>query len=92
MFEKKETIFKKKDRQTWGQIRNALKEAGVKFSSGHYLQETLMPCGCGARLDPRDLGPGGKVDRNIYYIRVRVSDVQRAEEVMQKCGLQTAAQ
>ena len=92
MFEKKETIFRKKDRQTWGQIRNALKEAGVKFSSGHYLQETLMPCGCGARLDPRDLGPGGKVDRNIYYIRVRVSDVQRAEEVMQKCGLQKAAQ
>ena len=29
MFEKKETIYKKKDRETWESIRKVLKEQGI---------------------------------------------------------------
>ena len=48
LFEKHVDIFKKRDKEHWLQIRNALKEAklpGVR--SGHYLQETVMGGGCG---------------------------------------------
>ena len=79
MFEKKETIYKKKDRETWLAIRSLLKEQGFKaVSAGHYLQDSVMACGCGAKLDPRDFGAKGKADHDIYYIRVRLNDVQPA--------------
>ena len=49
MFEKKTVIFKKRDRETWQQIKAALKEAGLRgVRAGHYLQETVMGGGCGA--------------------------------------------
>ena len=70
MFEKKVTIFKKKDRPQWLKIKAALKEAGLKgVRSGHYLQDSVMAGGCGAKLDPRDFGPKGKIDHDIYYIK-----------------------
>jgi len=89
MFEKRETIFKKKDRETWKRIRQVLKEAGVKASAGHYLQESLLPCGCGSKLDPRDFGAKGKVDREIYFIKVRTEDVKTALEIIDRSGLKT---
>ena len=43
MFEKRVDIFKKRDRETWLQIKAALKEAGLPgVRAGHYLQETVM--------------------------------------------------
>ena len=56
MFEKKIDIYKKKDKATWIQIKTALKEGGLTgFKAGHYLQESVMAGGCGAKLDPREL-------------------------------------
>ena len=66
MFEKRVYIFKKRDRETWDRIRTVLKEAGLTgVKSGHYLQETVMGGGCGAKLDPRDFGGHGRIDREI---------------------------
>ena len=88
MFEKKETIYKKKDRETWLAIRSLLKEQGFKgVSAGHYLQDSVMACGCGAKLDPRDFGAKGKADHDIYYIRVRLNDVQPALDLIRQNGL-----
>ena len=88
MFEKKVTIFKKKDRPQWLKIKAALKEAGLKgVRSGHYLQDSVMAGGCGAKLDPRDFGPKGKIDHDIYYIRVRLNDVQPALDLIRQNGL-----
>ena len=87
MFEKKETIFKKKDRETWSAIRKVLKEEGIRSSAGHYLQDSVMACGCGAKLDPRDFGAKGKADHDIYFIKVRADEADRAREVIRRSGL-----
>ena len=93
MFEKKETIFRKKDRAMWKEIRVLLKEEGFKgVRAGHYLQDSVMACGCGAKLDPRDFGAKGKADHDIYYIRVNASDADAAREAIRRGGLVAEAE
>ena len=88
MFEKRVEIFKKRDRETWTQIKAALKEAGLPgVRAGHYLQETVMGGGCGAKLDPRDFGGRGRIDREIYWIEVPQSQEERAREILRENGL-----
>ncbi len=88
MFEKKETIYKKKDRETWQSIRKVLKEGGLRgVSAGHYAQDAVMACGCGAKLDPRDFGAKGKADHDVYFIRVRQKDVASARSLILENGL-----
>ncbi|MBR0377966.1 MAG: hypothetical protein IJI04_06065 [Lachnospiraceae bacterium] len=88
MFEKRTDIYKKKDKETWAQIKTALKEGGLTgFKAGHYLQESVMAGGCGAKLDPRDFGQKGKVDREVYFIKVKESDVEKANEILLRNGL-----
>ena len=88
MFEKRVYIFQKRDRETWEQIRDALKEAGLQsMRSGHYLQETVMGGGCGAKLDPRNFGSHGTIDRDIYWVKVAVGDVEKAKDILRQNGL-----
>ena len=88
MFEKRVDLFKKRDRETWLQIKKALKEGGLKgFRAGHYLQETVMGGGCGAKLDPRDFGGHGRIDREIYWVDVRLSDEEKAREILRQNGI-----
>jgi len=85
---KRVDIFKKRDREGWLQIKNALKEAGLPgVRSGHYLQETVMGGGCGAKLDPRDFGSKGKIDRDIYWVSVLQEDEEKAREILRQNGL-----
>ena len=72
----------------WTEIRDLLKKEGVAgISAGHYLQESVMAGGCGAKLDPRDFGKKGKIDRDIYYIRVRAADADRVREILRRNGI-----
>ena len=88
MFEKRVDLFKKRDRETWLQIKTALKEAGLRgVRAGHYLQETVMGGGCGAKLDPRDFGARGKIDRDIYYVSVIAADEEKARDILRRNGL-----
>ncbi len=88
LFEKKVTIYKKKDRETWQQIKDVLKEGGLKgVSARHYAQDAVMACGCGAKLDPRNFGSGGKVDHDVYCISVREDDVETARALIRQNGL-----
>ncbi len=88
MFEKKTDIFKKKDRAAWTEIKDLLKKEGVTgVSAGHYLQDSVMAGGCGAKLDPRDFGEGGKIDREVYYIRVKDNDLERVQEILRQNGV-----
>ena len=88
MFEKKTVIFKKRDRETWQQIRDALKAAGLGgVRAGHYLQETVMGGGCGAKLDPRDFGGHGRIDREIYWVSVPVKREEEAREILRRSGI-----
>ncbi len=88
IFEKKVTIYKKKDSETWKQIKTALKNAGLTgVSAGHYQQDAVMAVGCGAKLDPRDFGAKGKVDHDIYFVKVREADEEKAREILLKEGI-----
>ena len=87
-FKKRVEIFKKRDRQSWQEIRDALKQAGLPgVRSGHYLQETVLGGGCGAKLDPRDFGSRGKIDRDIYWVSVPEEDVEKARDILRQSGL-----
>ncbi len=88
MFEKRVDIFKKRDRETWLQIKAALREAGLPgVRAGHYLQETVMGGGCGAKLDPRDFGARGHIDREIYWVKVKQADEEKAREILRRNGI-----
>ena len=87
-FGKKVTIFKKKDRQTWEKIKDILKREGFKgVRSSHYTADSLRACGCGPKLDPRDFGANGWIDRDIYFCDVNKDDVARALEILEKNGI-----
>ena len=87
-FKKRVDIFKKRDRETWLQIRQALKAAGLPgVRSGHYLQETVMGGGCGAKLDPRNFGSKGVIDRDIYWVKVIAGDEEKAREILRQNGI-----
>ena len=81
-FAKKITIFKKKDRETWQKIRDILKNAGLKIRAGSYSADTLCACGCGSKLDPRNFGAKGRIDRDIYFIDVKADDEQLAKNIL----------
>lgn len=88
LFSKRVPVFKKRDREGWLAMKEVFKEAsfpGVK--SGHYLQETVMGGGCGAKLDPRDFGPNGRIDRDIYWIKVPEAEEEKAREVLRRHGI-----
>ena len=93
MFEKRVDKFKKRDKETWLKIKEALKEAGLPgVKSGHYLQETVMGGGCGAKLDPRNFGSKGVIDRDIYWVKVIAGDEEKAREILRQNGIVTEVQ
>ena len=40
--------------------------------------------GCGCKLDVRDFSGNGKVDRKMYYIDVKVTELERARAIMEE--------
>ena len=82
-FEKSEFVFKEiGQKERYQRCRAALKEAGVRIVEAGSVNNTIPVGGCGAKLDIRDFGPRGKIDRNTYYICVRPADAERAREVL----------
>lgn len=80
IFRKRVTIFNQRDKIRWAAARQALEQAGIQGVRTGFYEENPV-CGCGAKLDPRDFGPKGKIDRNTYYIRVYQEDEARARAV-----------
>ena len=92
-FKKKVTIYQKKDKDTWQRIKDVLKGAGIEgVRSGHYDSDSLRPAGCGPRLDPRNFGAGGYIDREIYFIDVREEDVTRARSLIAENGIDSVVE
>lgn len=78
-------IYEAKGRKAeWKLVRQALKDAGIEKVKANVWQDEVGACGCGARLDVRDFGPNGKIDRDIYAIRVRQEDADRAEKLVRE--------
>ena len=89
-FAKKITIYKKKDKETWQKIKDALKNSGLKgVKAGSYLADSLSACGCGSKLDPRNFGAKGKIDRYIYFVDVKEEDCEHAKNILKEKGIET---
>lgn len=84
LFEKREKAFEVwGDQKRWKAAKRQLKEAGIKMvETGFYETEPPL-CGCGAKLDHRDFGPNGRIDRKTYYISVRPEDMDRAKAALE---------
>lgn len=84
LFEKREKAFEVwGDQKRWKAAKRQLKEVGIKMvETGFYETEPPL-CGCGAKLDHRDFGPNGRIDRKTYYISVRPEDVDRAKAALE---------
>ena len=89
-FAKRTTIFKRKDKITWTKIKELLKSEGFKnLKAGHYSVDSLFSCGCGAKLDPRNFGANGKIDRDIYFVDVLNEDYERAKTLLESNGIES---
>ncbi len=82
LFSKKEIVYEAKGKkEQFKAVKEALKEAGIKCYSGSWEDE--MPvCGCGGKLDVRDFGANGRIDRTIYTIRVTADQVEKASGIL----------
>ena len=75
---------------TWQKIKDILKSEGFKgVKSGHYQADSLFACGCGAKLDPRNFGSNGYIDRDVYFVDVRQEDSERAKNLLSENGIES---
>ena len=84
LFGKREVVFEVQgDKERWNAGKEALKQANIKIMEALSREGEEPLCSCGAKIDRRNYGPGGWIDRRIYYIAVRPEDVERARAVLQ---------
>lgn len=85
LFKEKTKVYEAKGKkEEWKKVRDAMKAAGLKGVSAGTWQDEAPVCGCGAKLDVRDFGPNGKIDRDIYTIRVLPEDAAQAAAIVQQ--------
>lgn len=77
-FEKREEVFCKRDRAGWTGAKAALKAAGIRGVRAWHFEDTPPAGGCGCKLDIRNLGPKGQIDREMYVITVPAAETDRA--------------
>ena len=89
LFAKKVTVFKRKDKAAWLTVKDTLKSAGLPgVRAGHYSADSLCACGCSSKLDTRNFGAGGYIDREIYFVDVRQEDEDRAKSILASQGIE----
>lgn len=82
LFEKREEVFCKQDREGWTAAKAALKAAGIRgVRAWHYEAEPPVG-GCGCKLDIRNFGPKGRIDREMYVVAVPAEETERAAAVL----------
>ena len=83
LFGKREIVFKTVgDKERWKSAKNSLKEAGIRVMEAGSLESEAPICSCGAKIDRRNYGPYGWIDRRVYYVAVRPEDVGQASVVL----------
>lgn len=83
LFGKREVVFKTVgDSDRWKKARQALKSAGIRIMEASSYENEITTCGCGAKLDQRNYGPYGWIDRRVYYVSVSPADIERARIVL----------
>lgn len=83
LFGKREVVFEVQgDKDRWNAGKEALKLANIKIMEALSREGEVPICSCGAKIDRRNYGPNGWIDRRIYYIAVRPEDVEAARLVL----------
>ena len=83
LFGKREVVFRAPgDKARWQAAKEALKAAGIEIMEANSYEGAIPLCSCGAKIDRRNYGPNGWIDRRVYYIAVRPEDVERAGQVL----------
>lgn len=88
LFEKREIIFDKRDKAGWLKAKEALKAAGIRGVRGTHYEVEPPVCGCGSKLDPRDFGPKGKIDRQMYRITLPAEEAERGRRILEELGVE----
>jgi len=84
LFGKREVVFEVQgDKVRWNAGKEALKAAGIRIMEALTREGEMPICSCGAKIDRRNYGPNGWIDRRVYYIAVRPEDVEAARGVLQ---------
>ena len=83
LFGKREVVFKTVgDRDRWKMAKAALKSADIQIMEAGSFEGEMPMCSCGAKIDRRNYGPNGWIDRRVYYVAVRPTDTERARNVL----------
>lgn len=83
LFGKREVVFQVQgDKARWKAARETLKAAGIEIMEAGSYEGEMPLCSCGAKIDRRNYGPNGWIDRRIYYVSVRPQDVERAKAAL----------
>lgn len=84
LFGKREVVFEVQgDKDRWNAGKEALKQANIKIMEALSREGETPICSCGAKIDRRNYGPNGWIDRRVYYIAVRPEDVEAARLALQ---------
>lgn len=84
LFGKREVVFEVQgNKERWKAGKEALKLAEIEIMEAMTREGETPICSCGAKIDRRNYGPNGWIDRQLYYIAVRPEDVERAKAVLQ---------
>ena len=86
LFEKKVPVFRKRDRDAQGRVKEVLDAAGIWNKCSHFEQEEI-PVGGYSAMDPRNFGKKGRIDREVYVIYVKASDEAHALRAIRDAGL-----
>ena len=85
LFGKREVVFEAQgDKERWNAAKRALQAAGIKIMEALSREGEMPLCSCGAKIDRRNYGPNGWIDRRIYYIAVRPEDAEVARQLLQQ--------
>ena len=83
LFGKREIIFEVQgDKERWNAAKAALRNAEIRIMEALSREGELPMCSCGAKIDRRNYGPNGWIDRRIYYIAVRPEDAEAARQTL----------
>ena len=83
LFGKREVVFKVQgDKARWKAARAAVETAGIQIMEASSYEGEITLCSCGAKIDRRNYGPNGWIDRRIYYIAVRPENAEQAKVLL----------
>ncbi len=83
LFEKQEEVFCERNKAGWEAAREALKKAGIRGVKARHCEVEPPVGGCGCKLDIRNFGPNGRIDREEYFITVPSGEAEKARKVLE---------